>query len=107
VESVRYPGLVNDPEYEKNLKYLQGKGGSVVVFEIKGGAAAGKDFIDSLKLLSHVANVGDVRSSCVDTLESRRCQVHATNMVALFLSHLARCILSFTHSLSLSNRPSR
>ena len=60
VEWVRYPGLENDSEYFKNLKYLNGKGGSLVVFEIKGGADAGKKFIDSLKLFSHVANVGDV-----------------------------------------------
>lgn len=62
VEWVKYPGLPqpgNEQEYEKNLKYLRGKGGSLVVFEVKGGAAAGAKFIDSLKLLSHVANVGD------------------------------------------------
>lgn len=60
VEWVRYPGLPGDSEYYKNMKYLNGKGGSLVVFEIKGGAEAGKKFIDSLKLFSHVANVGDV-----------------------------------------------
>ena len=59
VEWVKYPGLKDDQEYEKNLKYLDGKGGSLVVFEIKGGAEAGSKFIDSLKMLSHVANVGD------------------------------------------------
>ena len=63
VEFVRYPGLPEDNEYEKNLKYIAGKGGSLVVFEVKGGAEAGKSFIDSLKLLSHVANVGDGKSS--------------------------------------------
>lgn len=59
IEWVKYPGLEDDKEYEKNLKYLKGKGGSLVVFEIKGGAEAGSKFIDSLKMLSHVANVGD------------------------------------------------
>jgi O-acetylhomoserine (thiol)-lyase len=47
VEWVRYPGLKGDSEYEKNQKYLQGKGGSLVVFELKGGAQAGQSFIDS------------------------------------------------------------
>ena len=95
VESVRYPGLVNDPEYEKNLKYLQGKGGSVVVFEIKGGAAAGKEFIDSLKLLSHVANVGDVRFTHVYTLLCRILRVRVIHKRFL-LSHLAGCVLYFS-----------
>jgi O-acetylhomoserine (thiol)-lyase len=63
VEWVKYPGLRSDKEYEKNLKYLKGKGGSLVVFEVKGGAAAGAKFIDSLKLISHVANVGDGKTS--------------------------------------------
>jgi O-acetylhomoserine (thiol)-lyase len=65
VESVRYPGLPEDTQYEKNLKYLKGKGGSLVVFEIKGGADMGQKFIDRLKLLSHVANVGDAKSLAI------------------------------------------
>merc|ERR1712207_84460 len=47
VEWVRYPGLEDDPEYQKNVDYLGGKGGSLVVFELDGGAEAGKKFIDS------------------------------------------------------------
>ena len=46
VDWVKYPGLPNDKEYEKNLTYLGGKGGSLVVFEVKGGAEKGKKFID-------------------------------------------------------------
>lgn len=65
VEWVRYPGLKDNSEYEKNQKYLKGKGGSLVVFEVKGGAAAGSKFIDSLQLLSHVANVGDAKSLAI------------------------------------------
>lgn len=57
---VRYPGLPEDPQYEKAQKYLKGTGGSIVVFGIKSRNAleAGKKFIDSLELLLHVANVG-------------------------------------------------
>lgn len=66
VEWVKYPGLKTDKEYEKNLKYLGGKGGSLVVFEIKGGAEAGRKFIDALKLISHVANVGDAKSLAIN-----------------------------------------
>ncbi|WP_165227390.1 O-acetylhomoserine aminocarboxypropyltransferase/cysteine synthase family protein [Aquisphaera insulae] len=65
VEWVRYPGLEGDPMYDLNRKYLRGKGGSMVVFGIKGGAAAGSKFIDSLKLFSHLANVGDAKSLAI------------------------------------------
>ena len=65
VTSVRFPGLESDPEYDKNLKYLKGKGGSMVVFEIAGGKEAGQKFIESLKLFSHLANVGDARSLAI------------------------------------------
>ncbi|WP_165074568.1 O-acetylhomoserine aminocarboxypropyltransferase/cysteine synthase family protein [Paludisphaera rhizosphaerae] len=62
---VRFPGLESDPMYDLNKKYLRGKGGSMVVFGIRGGAAAGSKFIDSLKLFSHLANVGDAKSLAI------------------------------------------
>lgn len=65
VEWVKFPGLTDDPQHAKNKKYLRGKGGSMVVFGIKGGAEAGKKFIDHLKLLSHLANVGDAKSLAI------------------------------------------
>ena len=65
VEWVRFPGLETDSEYAKNQKYIRGKGGSMVVFEIKGGAEAGKNFIESLSLFSHLANVGDAKSLAI------------------------------------------
>lgn len=65
VEWVRFPGLPTDPMFKLNQKYLRGKGGSMVVFGIKGGAAAGQKFIDSLQLFSHLANVGDAKSLAI------------------------------------------
>jgi O-acetylhomoserine (thiol)-lyase len=62
---LRYPGLPDDPEYARNQKYLRGKGGSMVVFGIQGGREAGRRFIDSLKLFSHLANVGDAKSLAI------------------------------------------
>ena len=62
---VRYPGLPGDSEEANNKKYLRGKGGSMVVFGIRGGAAAGAKFIESLKLFSHLANVGDAKSLAI------------------------------------------
>jgi O-acetylhomoserine (thiol)-lyase len=65
VEWVRYPGLPDDPMFRLNQKYLRGKGGSMVVFGIKGGKDAGRRFIDALKLFSHLANVGDAKSLAI------------------------------------------
>ena len=65
VEWVRFPGLPDDPAFALNKKYLRGKGGSMVVFGIKGGADAGKKFIEALKLFSHLANVGDAKSLAI------------------------------------------
>ncbi|MDX2036609.1 MAG: aminotransferase class I/II-fold pyridoxal phosphate-dependent enzyme [Isosphaeraceae bacterium] len=62
---VRFPGLEDDPMYALNTKYLRGKGGSMVVFELKGGKDAGRKFIDALGLFSHLANVGDAKSLAI------------------------------------------
>ena len=62
VEWVRYPGLPEDPSYPVASKYLKNGFGGMVVFGIKGGLAAGKKFVDSLRLFSHLANVGDAKS---------------------------------------------
>lgn len=62
VEWVTYPGLESHPSHNLAKKYLTGGDGAVVVFGIKGGREAGKTFIDSLALWSHLANVGDARS---------------------------------------------
>jgi O-acetylhomoserine (thiol)-lyase len=62
---VRYPGLKDDPMFELNQKYLRGKGGSMVIFGIKGGKESGRLFIDSLHLFSHLANVGDAKSLAI------------------------------------------
>jgi O-acetylhomoserine (thiol)-lyase len=62
VRWVRYPGLEDDPSYDIALKYLKRGFGGMVVFGIEGGRQAGARFIESLKLVSHLANVGDAKS---------------------------------------------
>lgn len=62
VEWLRYPGLPEDPTYPVATKYLKKGFGGMVVFGIKGGKTAGEKFINSLKLFSHLANVGDAKS---------------------------------------------
>ena len=76
VEWVRFPGLPGDPQAALNGKYLRGKGGSMVVFGIKGGAAAGAKFIDSLKLFNHLANVGDAKSLAIHPATTTHCQLN-------------------------------
>jgi O-acetylhomoserine (thiol)-lyase len=76
VEWVRFPGLADDPMFELNKKYLQGKGGSMVVFGIKGGAKAGSKLIDSLKLFSHLANVGDAKSLAIHPATTTHSQLN-------------------------------
>ncbi len=62
---VNYPGLPSHPSYERARKYLPRGAGAVIGFGIKGGKIAGRAFIDSLKLFSHLANVGDARSLAI------------------------------------------
>ncbi|HET6451210.1 MAG TPA: O-acetylhomoserine aminocarboxypropyltransferase/cysteine synthase family protein [Spirochaetia bacterium] len=62
VSWVRYPGLPDDPTYPVASRYLKRGFGGMVVFGIKAGKAAGEKFIESLKLFSHLANVGDAKS---------------------------------------------
>jgi len=65
VSWVNYPGLPTSPEREKVNKYLPYGAGAIIGFGIKGGAQAGKRFIDSLKLISHLANVGDAKTLAI------------------------------------------
>ena len=82
VEWVRFPGLEDDPEFEKNQKYLRGKGGSVVVFGIKGGAEAGAKFINSLQMFSHVANLGDAKSLAIHPATTTHSQLSSEQQLA-------------------------
>jgi O-acetylhomoserine (thiol)-lyase len=62
VEWVNYPGLPSHPSYELARKYLPDGQGAIMTFGIKGGVEAGKRIINSVKLFSHLANVGDSKS---------------------------------------------
>ncbi len=65
VARVHYPGLPSSPEREKAGRYLPRGCGGILGFGIKGGLQAGAKFIDSLELVSHVANVGDAKSLAI------------------------------------------
>jgi O-acetylhomoserine (thiol)-lyase len=62
VKWVKYPSLPSSPYHALAKKYLPKGAGSVFSFGIEGGYDAGRKFVDSLKLFSHLANVGDARS---------------------------------------------
>lgn len=62
VSWVNYPGLEEHPSHKLAKKYLKGGFGALVGFGIKGGLEAGKRFINSVQLLSHLANIGDAKS---------------------------------------------
>ena len=62
VNWVSYPGLPGSPYYKLAQKYLPLGAGAILTFGISGGLEAGQRFIDSLKLFSHLANVGDAKS---------------------------------------------
>ncbi len=65
VEFVWYPGLSNNPYHALAKTYLQNGFGGVLQFGIKGGAENGKKFINGLKLVSHLANVGDAKTLAI------------------------------------------
>jgi O-acetylhomoserine (thiol)-lyase len=62
VNWVSYPGLEDHPSHALAVKYLKGRFGGLVGFGIRGGLPAGEKFINSVKLLSHLANIGDAKS---------------------------------------------
>jgi O-acetylhomoserine (thiol)-lyase len=75
VEWVRYPGLEEDPTYPIASKYLKNGFGGMVVFGIQGGLEAGQKFVDSLKLFSLLANVGDAKSLVIHPASTTHSQL--------------------------------
>ncbi|MFP4522626.1 MAG: O-acetylhomoserine aminocarboxypropyltransferase/cysteine synthase family protein, partial [Fibrobacterota bacterium] len=62
VEWVNYPGLESHPDHALIEKYMPQGQGAIIGFGVRGGYEAGKRFIDNVKLLSHLANIGDAKS---------------------------------------------
>jgi O-acetylhomoserine (thiol)-lyase len=65
VSWVNYPGLKSSPEYAKARKYLPRGAGAIIGFGIRGGSEAGRRFIESLELISHLANIGDAKTLAI------------------------------------------
>lgn len=75
VERVNYASLPSSPWHALAKKYAPKGSGSVLSFEIKGGVEAGKKFIEALRLFSHVANIGDVRSLAIHPASTTHSQL--------------------------------
>ena len=75
VESVNYPGLESSPYYERTKKYSPTGAGALVTFSIRGGLDAGKQFINSVKLFSLLANIGDAKSLVIHPASTTHSQL--------------------------------
>jgi len=79
---VSYPGLKSSPERERAAEYLPKGAGAILGFGIKGGLTAGKKFIDSLELISHLANVGDAKTLAIHPATTTHQQLSAEEQLA-------------------------
>jgi O-acetylhomoserine (thiol)-lyase len=82
VSWVNYPGLASHKDHARALKYLPKGEGAIIGFGIKGGLEAGRKFIDSVKLLSHLANIGDAKSLVIHPASTTHQQLSSEEQVA-------------------------
>jgi O-acetylhomoserine (thiol)-lyase len=82
VSWVNYPGLATSPEIKRTKKYLPKGAGAILGFGIKGGLEAGKKFIDSLELISHLANVGDAKTLAIHPATTTHQQLSSEEQLA-------------------------
>lgn len=82
VNWVNYPGLPSHKDHERAARYLPKGAGAIIGFGIKGGVEAGKKFIDSVKLLSHLANIGDAKTLVIHPASTTHQQLTEEEQVA-------------------------
>jgi O-acetylhomoserine (thiol)-lyase len=82
VEFVQYPGLKSSPYNELAKKYLTKGFGGIINFGIKGGKESATKFINSLKLISHLANVGDAKTLAIHPASTTHEQLSAEDQIA-------------------------
>ena len=86
VKWVNYPGLPANPNHAAARKYLRGGFGGLLGFGAKGGYEAGKKFIESLRLFSHLANIGDSKSLAIHPASTTHSQLSAEEQVSTGVS---------------------
>jgi O-acetylhomoserine (thiol)-lyase len=79
---VNYSGLEDDPNHALQIKYSPKGAGSVFTFGLKDGYEAGKNFVESLKLFSHLANIGDTRSLVIHPASTTHRQLSPEQQIA-------------------------
>ena len=86
VEWVNYPGLESSKYFERSKKYSPNGAGALVTFGIKGGLDAGKKLINSVKLFSLLANIGDAKSLIIHPASTTHSQLTADEQVSTGVS---------------------
>ncbi len=81
VDWVSYPGLASHPDHERAKKYLPRGAGAILGFGISGGRDAGQNFINNLKLFSHLANVGDAKSLAIHPASTTHSQLNEDELL--------------------------
>ena len=79
---VSYPGLEDHPYHERAKKYLRRGFGAVLAFGVKGGVEAGRGFVESVKLASHLANLGDAKTLVIHPSSTTHQQLAAEEQLA-------------------------
>ncbi|HRA49181.1 MAG TPA: O-acetylhomoserine aminocarboxypropyltransferase/cysteine synthase, partial [Thermomicrobiales bacterium] len=86
VSWINYPGLPDSPYHALANKYMPKGAGAIFCFGVKGGRAAGKVFIESLEMISHLANVGDAKSLVIHPASTTHQQLSDEEQLASGLS---------------------
>ncbi len=95
---VSYPGLESHPYHAQAQKYLENGFGAVLAFGVHGGAEAGQKFVESVKLASHLANVGDAKTLVIHPASTTHQQLAAEEQVAAGVSaDLVRVSVGIEH----------
>ncbi len=95
---VRYPGLEDHPSHERAARYLRHGFGAVLTFGVRGGEAAGRAFIEGVRLASHLANVGDARTLVIHPASTTHQQLdEAEREAAGVTSDLIRLSVGLEH----------
>ena len=79
---VNYPGLPDHPDHALTQKYMPKGAGAVLSFGVKGGAAAGQTFIESVEFLSHLANIGDAKTLVIHPASTTHRQLSEEQQIA-------------------------
>jgi O-acetylhomoserine (thiol)-lyase len=79
---INYPGLEDDPYHERAKSVLRNGYGALITFGVRGGVEAGRTFIESLQLFSHLANIGDAKSLAIHNASTTHSQLNAEELAA-------------------------